>query len=394
MSPVREMKALGPEDPKDHFANLAIEGSDALDEIRNELIRTHGDGKNRTEKTWGIQEAAVMVGRSVPWLRENDADAPKNEVGHGRWTLGRINEIRDKIGTRVTRPAGAETLIIAFSKLKGGVGNTTSCAHLAHFLAKMGFRVLVIDFDPQGSMTQLVGGVNPDASIDMEDLPNEALLNDPKSLQYTIRKTYFHNVHLIPANQMLQDLELGLNQQFMNEKDDEFGVPFHKRLKEGLEPIKDNYDMVLIDCPPSQGSLTMNALGAANALINPIRPMLLDRASYVMYTRSLSSFYEFNPDIQIKYHRLLISQFKNVKDPIMQGKAIRKLYGDLVLSNTIMDSQEIKNASGRLETVYSLDRPVGGRDSYKRALHSLDSVFSEMVDEIFYLWNMEAGNDE
>jgi chromosome partitioning protein len=383
-------KTLGPENPKEYFSILAIEGSEALNQIRKQIIEEFGDGSNRRVRTWGIQEAAKMVGRSEPWLRDNDLEVLKNESGHGRWSLERINELRDKLGTRYVRPDGSSVLIVAFSKLKGGVGNTTTCAHFAHFLAREGLKCLVIDFDPQGSMTQLVGGVNPDASIEEEDLPNSALLNKPDDLKYSIRGTYFHNVDLIPANQMLQDLEMGLNQQFMNDEDEEISVPFHKRLHEGLKSCADDYDVVLIDCPPSQGSLTMNALGAANGLVNPLRPVLLDRASMVMYSASASAFYEFNEDIDLKYHRVLINQYKKVKESNAQVKAIRALYGDLVLTNMVMDSQEVKNASGRLETVYSIDRAVGSRESYKRAINSLNAVFGEMLDEFKEIWEMEV----
>lgn len=384
-------KAFGVENPKEHFAQLGIEGNKDLNDIREEIIARFGDGKNRSARVWGITDAAKLVGRSIPWMRDNGNAVHVNAANRPIWTLEEINDLRDKAKTRYSRPEGSEPMIIAFSKLKGGVGNTTTCAHFSHFLAIAGLKVLVIDFDPQGSMTQLVGGVNPDAAIDIDDLPNEALVNAPEDLKYSIRGTYFHNVDLIPANQMLQNVEMDLNQQALNNADEAQGLPsFHRRLEAGLAPIKNDYDVILVDCPPNQSTLTMNALAAANGLVNPVRPVLLDRASMVMYCNSASAFYEFNEDLRLRYHRVLINQHKNIREANDQVKAIRRLYGDLVLENTIMDAQEVKNTAGVLETVYSVNRQVGSRESYTNAIKSLDLVFGEMLNEIKQIWKMEA----
>lgn len=381
-------KQLGPENPKSHFSELAKIGMAQMHEIRHRIAEETGDAKKRGVKTWGAQHAAKMIGRTTPWLRKHDPDAPRNESGHGRWTLERINSLRVKAGTLISRPKGASPLAIAFAKLKGGTGNTTNCAHGAHYFAMQGLRVLVLDWDPQGSCTQLIGGFNPDSDIEAEDLPNEALLSDFEGLKYCIKKTYFHNVHLIPANQMLQDLEIDLYGQM--EADDESLPPVHERLKLALEPIKELYDVILIDCPPSQGLLTMNALGAADAVVNPIRPALLDRASFVMYTRSLTGFYDFNPAIDLKYHRILISQYSDVVGSREQSDKIREQYGDFVMANKVVDCQEVRNAASKLSTVYALDKPVGGKRTYDRAIESFDSVFGEMLNDIRNIWTDEA----
>ncbi|ABM21028.1 MULTISPECIES: AAA family ATPase [Marinobacter] len=382
------LKQLGPDNASAYFHQFVVRGKEESESIRADILTEVGDGQRRLPRTWGAKRAAKMIGRSEGWLRDNDPDVPRNEAGHGRWTLARINELRKKAGTLYQRPAGSEPIIMAASKLKGGVGNTTFVCHAAHYFAMQGLKVLVWDLDPQSSATSILAALVPDAHLEDEDLPNSALLEDMSLFPGCIRKTYFHNVHLVPSNSALQDLDLKLASQ--QQSDSEFQIAPHERVRAALDLVKDNYDIILIDCAPALGMLTLNALMAGNALINPMRPSLLDLASYVMFTGSLQLFYQELAELPLKYHRIVLTAHKNTTGNERMENRTRAMYGDAVLTRRIMDSEEISNAATKLSTVYCLEKPIGARETYNRAIDTLDQCYGEIFEDLKRVWEMEG----
>ncbi|TBW57489.1 cobyrinic acid a,c-diamide synthase [Marinobacter halodurans] len=398
---------LGPgERSYEYFSSLNQKGLSELDDIRDEINKEYGDGHHRRLRTWGAQQAAEMVGRSTQWLRDFDPDVYKNEAGHGRWTLERIDQIREQAGTKYIRPKGSQPITIAMSKFKGGVGNTTNACHVIHALAMKGLKVLAVDFEPQASLTQILGGIVPDLHLEDEDLPVEALLKDPELIldpdSRAVRGTYFHNVDLMPANSSFQDFEIQLLSQHFGNDDSNTDVSPQNRLAAVLDLIKDNYDVIIIDCPPSLGLLTMNGLAAADGIITSLKPELLDRASLVAYTDALAGYTSMS-EKEFKYFRLLISQYQDSsgQDRVTSGSghrrneiAVRRVYGDAVMDNIMYHSRAIADASTSLSTVLGLEKPVGSRGAYKRAVGVIASVCDEIFQDLNDIWTMEADGDE
>ena len=148
--------------------------------------------------------------------------------------------------------------LIAFCNQKGGVGKTTSCVNIAAFLAKSGYKVLIVDLDPQGNTTSGLG-------ID-KSRPFSVYSIICKQVEITDRDvvspTAIDNLYILPSNKGLEGAEVEL--AFI-EKDKE------KVILNELKKISDNYDFILMDCPPSLGLITINALAAANSVIVPIQ---------------------------------------------------------------------------------------------------------------------------
>ena len=152
--------------------------------------------------------------------------------------------------------------IISLVNQKGGVGKTTTSINLASSLGLLGKRVLLVDIDPQGNATTGVGIEKGGLSASLY----EALLGD-KTIGESIIKTKFKNLSILPSNINLAGIEM----EFINKQ--KMDPTFSKltRLKTILSEVKDNYDYILIDCPPSLTTLTTNALAASDSVLIPVQ---------------------------------------------------------------------------------------------------------------------------
>jgi chromosome partitioning protein len=146
--------------------------------------------------------------------------------------------------------------IVAIANQKGGVGKTTTAINLSASLAAAERRVLVVDADPQGNLTSGLGRKTRDPRPSVYDALIEQL-----PLEQVLISTDLEHLHLAPADRNLTGAEVELVPLLAREQ----------RLKEALAPVRERYDYVFIDCPPSLGLLTVNALTAADSLLVPIQ---------------------------------------------------------------------------------------------------------------------------
>lgn len=145
--------------------------------------------------------------------------------------------------------------IISVANQKGGVGKTTTTVNLSTILAKKGKKVLLIDTDPQGNATSGLG-VSKDVELSVYDI----LIGDTE-FDETLQETAIKNLKVCPSNISLAGAEVQLVSMMSREQ----------RLKTKLDKIKDQYDYILIDCPPSLGVLTVNALTASDSVLIPVQ---------------------------------------------------------------------------------------------------------------------------
>ena len=175
--------------------------------------------------------------------------------------------------------------IIAFANQKGGVGKTTTCINLSAYIAAMGKKVLVVDMDPQGNATS---GLGIDKNADINSL-YDSIAGDV-AIEDVVKRTAFPRLDIIPATVDLAGAEIELVQ--MNNRE--------KVVKEVLSKLKDSYDFITIDCPPSLGLLTVNALTACDTVAIPIQCEFfpLEGLAQLMNTIKLVKKH-LNPDIDI-----------------------------------------------------------------------------------------------
>lgn len=179
--------------------------------------------------------------------------------------------------------------VIALTNQKGGVGKTTTTLNLGVGLAKAGKRVLLVDADPQGSLTVSFGIKKPDElPLSLANIMQSAILDTPAPLEGVLQHS--EGVDFIPSNIELSGMELTLFNAMSRES----------VLRECLSDYKPNYDYILIDCMPSLGMMTINALAAADSVIIPTQPNFLSTKGINLLLGSISKVKrQINPKLRV-----------------------------------------------------------------------------------------------
>ncbi len=239
--------------------------------------------------------------------------------------------------------------IISFANQKGGVGKTTSCVNIAASLGILGYKVLIIDLDPQGNTTSGVGI----AKKGLKGSTKELLTNAMPAADI-VRETSYENLWVIPTNTSLAGAEFEL----FDFEESEY------RIKKSLEPIKDNFDYILIDCPPSLGMLTINAFAASDGIIVPMQCEFyaLEGLSQLMITiNRIKRMY--NPDLAIT--GILITMYNSRLLLSMQViSELKQHFADKLFETKISRNVKLTEAPGFGKPAYYHDKNSKGAKEY------------------------------
>src|ERR1700686_5058724 len=210
------------------------------------LDRMHALGaephqRKALQRLFSPSDAAEMVGRDRTTLARAEPEiamtVPARNPGNNRrigYSLAQIQAFRQHFGTLPWRdPATDAPLVIACQNFKGGVGKSTTCVNLAHYLALKGYRVLVIDTDSQATTTSMFGYV-PDAEITQEDTILPYLAGEQTSLVYAVRPSYFPGIDLIPACLALYEAEIAIVMRVAGQPTPAQRIAFFSELKFGV----------------------------------------------------------------------------------------------------------------------------------------------------------------
>ena len=338
-------------------------------------------------RTWGIKDAAEMIGKSRSSIKAFEEKkeipvAPKDEHGRKQYSLELINKIRDTLGTRFKKHSDLDPIICCALNFKGGSGKSITSLLLSQYLAIQGLKVLGVDLDPQATFTTWFGYI-PDIDLSEDDTLTTTLLENDSDIKRIIKKTYFTGIDIIPANLELENAELTLP-NFSDQQLSDLGSPL-KRLDKALDKVKENYDVIIIDCPPKTGALTMNAVSAINAALITLPPAMPDFASFVRLTKTLQRVFKAIKSDHLDFFRILLTKHKGNSGANRVDQLIRKLNGEYVLVNHMVDSAEIDNTANALLSLY--EKPYATNSStYKRALATCDKVNNEIFSAFKEIW--------
>jgi chromosome partitioning protein len=376
--------------PNDSVANLYSRSLGVLESLRTQSAS--GGLTSRQSPRFPITRAAELVGRTSAAIREAEKDGRLPAVERtatGRrigYSLTEINRMREVFSTRPWRTAGDPLCVIAVQNFKGGVGKSTVSVHLAQYLAIKGYRVCLIDCDSQASSTAMFGYV-PDLDVKEEETLYPFFRNlETSSLAYAVRETHWDGLYLVPANLKLYSSEYELAARIARTE-----PTLLNRLAEGVASIGDHFDIVVLDPPPALGTLSLAVMRAANALLVPIPPTVIDFASttsfFAMLYETMLTLRERDLAVELRWLRLLATRADEQKS--MQRELLglmRSLFGDMLLRTVLKDSAEIDNASARLMSVYELEHPVTSRETYQRCMTYLNGVNGEIETQIRLTW--------
>jgi chromosome partitioning protein len=287
------------------------------------------------------------------------------------------------------RRSGEQLQVLAVVNFKGGSGKTTSAAHLAQHLALTGHRVLAIDLDPQASLSAL-HGIQPE--LDKNPSLYEALRYDAerKSIREVIRSTNFPGLDIIPANLELQEYEYDTPLSMQNKTNGE-GRTFFTRITDALREVDDQYDVVVIDCPPQLGYLTLTALTASTSVLITIHPQMLDVMSMsqflLMLGGILQSIHSAGAVVRLKWFRYLVTRYEPTDGPQSQMVGfMQALFPRQMLQHPMLKSTAIADAGITNQTLYEIDASMFVRSTYERAMGSLNAVNEEITDLVHHAW--------
>jgi len=351
----------------------------------------------------GIAEAAELLGCSTNRIRmaEQDGRLPPPPESDTRRRLGydipALLNMRQVLGASPRRAPEDPPAIITVQNFKGGVGKSTVTTHLAHYLAVQGYRVLVVDCDSQATTTTLFG-FNPHFAIRREETLYPYLSIEPTqdSLHYAVKSTIWPNVDLIPSNLQMFDVEYELAAAGSG-GGGTLASRFRK-LKQGLNELAQNYDVVLLDPPPALGTISLAVMQAANALLVPLAATTPDFCSTVQFLSMMSQvigqLQEAGIQVEYDFCRLICSKF-NSNDPshAMVQRIMEQAFGPALLPIPILESAEISHAALRMMTVYELEKPIGTPKTHKRCRSNIDEAMGQIEKLIRLRWGRVNNSD-
>ena len=378
-----------------HDLDDLVQRSDRLIEHLKKHIFSP-DGHKRFDKIYKIGEASTLIGRHPTTIRdaENNGTITAERAGGSSargFTLSEINKARRFYNTMPNISADESPAILAVQNFKGGVGKTSIAVHLAQWMAIRGFRTLLIDLDSQASATTLFG-YTPDMDIDGDDTLTPFIMGDQRTMHYAIRDTLIENLSLIPANLQLYGAEYFIAANSQKKE-------IYSYLPEGIESIKKDFDVIILDPPPALGMLSINALVAATSLLIPMPPRMLDFTSSLQFFNMLHETLEaitethgldFNYDfVKIvaskKKQRTSDEKYARAEDDVL-GLA-RDIFGSrYMLDGIIYESTAIDNAASEFKTLFEVQGQQTSYKSHRSAMAAIEGVCEEVMQQMLEDW--------
>ncbi|MFH1558054.1 MAG: plasmid partitioning protein RepA [Pseudomonadota bacterium] len=390
------------EDPADKIVRHAGLLSEHLQARRQQM---YPPDAQKSLRNFMIHEVSKLtsIPESTLKLMSNEGKGPvpaRLDNNHRAYTLAQINELRELFASQRPgealrflphRREGEHLQILAIANFKGGSAKTTTSAHLAHYLALHGYRVLAIDLDPQASLSAMFGA-QPEMDVQQNETIYAALRYDEhrRPIADIIRPTYFTGIDLIPGNIEVMEYEHE-TPRFLSKRQADTESIFFERLRLALAEVEDNYDVVVLDTPPSLGFLTLGAIYASTGLLVTVHPAMLDVMSMSQFLLMMGDLISVIRDAGATMKQDFLRYVVTRHDPMDQSQVhvvsmLRHLFGQDVLTSTAVESAAIETAGLAKRTLYELEAGNIAASTVKRARESIDAVNDQILDLIKSSW--------
>lgn len=390
------------EDPADKIIRHAGMLSEHLQARRQQMYPPDAQKSLRHFMTHEVSKL-TSIPESTLKLMSNEGKGPvpaRLENNHRAYTLAQINELRELFAAQ--RPAdalrflphrrsGEHLQVLAVANFKGGSAKTTTSAHLAHYLALQGYRVLAIDLDPQASLSAMFGA-QPEIDVKQNETIYAALRYDDerRSIADIIRPTYFTGIDLIPGNIEVMEYEHETPRYLSKGQAGSESI-FFERLRLALTDVEDAYDVVILDTPPSLGFLTLGAIYAATGLVVTVHPAMLDVMSMSQFLLMMGDLISVIRDAGATMKQDFLRYVVTRHDPFDQSQVrvvtmLRHLFTEDVLTATAIASAAIETAGLAKRTLYELEPGNISAATTKRARESIDAVNDQILALVLQAW--------
>jgi len=377
------------------FADIILQqGADISGKLDMLRIENFPPDSQKQLRLFSLSEVSEFVGVSQSYLKKlhlqgRGVEPTVTATGRRYYSAEQMNSLRDILDRSPCRKEGEKLQVLAVVNFKGGSGKTTTSAHLAQYLGLRGYRVLAVDLDPQASLTSLFG-IQPE--LDEKPSFYETLRYDDqrKPISDIIQHTNIPNVHIVPANLELQEYEYE-TPLAMQDKYSSAGKTFYTRIADALNDVDAKYDIVVIDCPPQLGYLTLTAMTAATAVLITVHPQMLDIMSMsqflLMMGEILKSIERASVKVSLDWHRYLVTRYEPGDIPQQQMVGfMQSMFAQYILKSPMVKSTAVSDAGLTKQTLYEVERSAFSPTTYDRAREALNAVHSEIIDLLHDVW--------
>jgi chromosome partitioning protein len=311
--------------------------------------------------------------------------------GRRRFSLAEARAWTKELRKPKLRPSSVcEAVTISIGNFKGGVSKTTTAMTLAQGLSLRGHRVLAIDCDPQGSLTTLFG-VLPDTEVEPEQTILPLCMGEADSIKSAIRPTYWDGIDLVAGAPLLFSAEFALPARQSRDRKFEFWNVLHY----GIDPVRPEYDVIIIDTPPSLSYTTINAFLASDGIVMPLPPNALDFASSAQFWDLFSDLADQLVTARGAMKRydfinvLLARVDSNDAASAVVREWIAAGYGKMVLPVEVPKTSLTVTASAEFGTVYDVERGAADARTYRRAADAYERVVNMIEEQIQAAWQRQ-----
>lgn len=387
---MKRVEPLRPTINLDRLAEISERASAVIDRVRESMLAPES---RKSPPRFSAAQLADLCGvdkNKIAYTAKKGKLPPGTKHGQRlEWTLAETRQwVREFRADFLRDPELAGAAVITVANLKGGVGKTTTTMCLAQRLSLLGHKVLLIDLDPQASLTHLNGILPPEVSDDNTVL--NLCAGKVNSLMGCVQDTYWDGISLIPANNALFNIEFLMPARQQSED----GFQFWRVLESGLEECVSHFDVILIDTPPSISYSTLMAISAAQGLILPCPPASLDVASlqqfFALTTEVLTGLYRStNSEKAFSFIDVLINKPERESIATAVRQWITASYGGMILPVEIPKTSIAGTASSVHGTAYDLDSSVNQK-TLERALTAYNQFGDYLEQQVMAIWSADA----